>query len=56
MKLKKLCLLPHLNCLSSHVAIGDKVGQRCSFDKRNQLEAEKISLCSSAIFQVLDKK
>jgi len=27
---KKLCLSPHLNCLSPHVAIGDKVGQRCS--------------------------
>jgi len=29
-KLKKLYLSPHLKCLSPHVAIGDKVEQRCS--------------------------
>jgi hypothetical protein len=29
-KFKKLSLSPHLNCLSPHVANGDKVGHRCT--------------------------
>jgi hypothetical protein len=31
MKFKELSLSPHLNCLSPHVANGDKVGHRCIY-------------------------